>query len=162
MADRLTDDEQFRATTFHVIDFETTTPRGYSPEPIEVAVISLRAHDGQLVEGPRFTQLMRPPPHAPVTPFDIDQTGITPAMVADKAPAAEVLGKLDAFPASPEAAPPGAHPPRGEAGVLSASRGRGGGGARPGLRNTVGFAGGFYRALPPHGRAGRDSPPWQA
>jgi hypothetical protein len=38
MAGMLTDDEQFQATTFHVIDFETTTPRGYRPEPIEVAV----------------------------------------------------------------------------------------------------------------------------
>jgi DNA polymerase-3 subunit epsilon len=40
---------------------------------------------------------MRPPPHAPVTPFDIDQTGITPQMVADKPPAAGVLAQLDAL-----------------------------------------------------------------
>jgi DNA polymerase-3 subunit epsilon len=97
MAGMLTDDEQFQATTFHVIDFETTTPRGYRPEPIEVAVISLRVQAGQLTETARFTGLMRPPPHAPVTPFDIDQTGITPQMVADQPPAAEVLAQLDAL-----------------------------------------------------------------
>src|SRR5258707_2960253 len=151
MADRLTDDEQFRATTFHVIDFETTTPRGYSPEPIEVAVISLRAHDGQLVEGPRFTQLMRPPPHAPVTPFDIDQTGITPAMVADKAPAAEVLGKLDAFIASPDAALLVAHHAPVEAGVLYAYREHCSGLARTGLLDTVRLARAVYPDLPSHG-----------
>jgi DNA polymerase III epsilon subunit-like protein len=44
----------------------------------------------------RFTALMRPPPHAPVTAFDTTQTGITAAMVADAPPAAQVLAHLDA------------------------------------------------------------------
>ena len=33
----LTHDPEYRATTFIVIDFEATTPKGYRPEPIEVA-----------------------------------------------------------------------------------------------------------------------------
>lgn len=97
MAGPLMSDEEFRATTFAVIDFETTTPRGYSPEPIEVAVICLRVHGARMAETARFSQLMRPPAHAPVTPFDTDQTGITSQMVATRPPAGEVLAGLDAW-----------------------------------------------------------------
>jgi DNA polymerase-3 subunit epsilon len=114
----LLDDEDFRATTFHVIDFETTTPRGYRPEPIEVAVISLHIHGAQLTEIARFTELMRPPEHAPINPLDTSQTGITPQMVATMPPADEVLAKLDACLASP---PPWllvAHHAPTEAGIL--------------------------------------------
>ncbi len=102
MAGPLLDDGEFLATTFHVIDFETTTPRGYSPEPIEVAVISLRAHGTQLTETARFTELMRPPGHAPVTPFDTGQTGITTQMLATMPPASQVLAKLDTWLTSPQ------------------------------------------------------------
>lgn len=96
MARTLADDPQFQSMTFHVIDFESTTPAGRRPEPIEVAVISLRTRDGQLTETARHTALMKPPPHAPVTRFDTDQTGITPQMTDSQPPAAEVLAKLDA------------------------------------------------------------------
>lgn len=95
MAGTLTSDEQFAATTFHVIDFETTTPRGYHPEPIEVAVVSLRVAGTELAETTRHTRLMRPPAHAPVTAFDAGQTGITPRMIAATPPAPEVLAWLD-------------------------------------------------------------------
>lgn len=95
MGQSLIDEEHFTATTFVIIDFETTTPRAHRPEPIEVAVLSLQAHGGELVETARFTALMRPPPHAPVTVFDTQQTGITAAMVAAQPSAAEVLARLD-------------------------------------------------------------------
>jgi DNA polymerase III subunit epsilon len=39
----LTHDPEYRATTFIVIDFEATTPKGYRPEPIEVAALTPRA-----------------------------------------------------------------------------------------------------------------------
>jgi DNA polymerase III epsilon subunit-like protein len=91
----LTDDERYQATCFVVIDFEATTPTGHRPEPIDVAAIALRAADGHLQEVSRYTALMRPPQHAPVTPFDTEQTGITPAMVANQPTAADVLAKLD-------------------------------------------------------------------
>ena len=38
----LTHDPEYRATTFIVIDFEATTPKGYRPEPIEVAALAVR------------------------------------------------------------------------------------------------------------------------
>jgi DNA polymerase III epsilon subunit-like protein len=83
--------------TWHVIDFETTTPSGFRPEPIEVAVITLQYRDGDITPvGDPFTALMKPPPHAPVTPFDTDQTGITPQMTDGQPPAAMVLAELDA------------------------------------------------------------------
>ncbi len=65
----LTDDGDFRATCFLVIDFETTTPTGHRPEPVDVAMLALRLRAGRLVETSRFTALMRPPVHAPVTRF---------------------------------------------------------------------------------------------
>jgi DNA polymerase III subunit epsilon len=95
MGASLTDDERFQATCFVVLDFEATTPTGRRPEPIDIAAIALRATDGELREVSRFTALMRPPEHAPVTPFDTEQTGITAAMVADQPTASEVLARLD-------------------------------------------------------------------
>ena len=118
MARALTDDEDFCATTFAVIDFETTTPRGHSPEPIEVAIIVLRAHGLNLDETARFTRLMRPPAHAPITPFDISQTGITPQMVAVQPPAGDVLAELDAWFTCPPPSLLIAHHAPTEAGVL--------------------------------------------
>jgi DNA polymerase III subunit epsilon len=91
----LTSDEEFRATTFVVIDFESTTPAGHRPEPTEVAAIQLRVRDTRLIEIGRFSALMKPPEHAPVTRFDTEQTGITPRMVAHRPPASEVLADLD-------------------------------------------------------------------
>jgi DNA polymerase-3 subunit epsilon len=88
-------EDRFAATTFVVIDFETTTPTGHRPEPIDVAVLSLRVQDAALVETARFDTLMCPPPHAPVTAFDTGQTGITAAMVAQASTAAEVFAHLD-------------------------------------------------------------------
>jgi DNA polymerase-3 subunit epsilon len=57
----LTQDPDFRATTFVVIDFETTTPTGARPEPIDVAALWLHAPDGILARtGRRFQALIRP------------------------------------------------------------------------------------------------------
>ncbi|WP_194925223.1 3'-5' exonuclease [Catenulispora pinisilvae] len=96
-------------TTFVVLDFEGTTPRGYSPEPVEVAAIALR-RDGDDGDGDgrdggtghrwqqlwSFDALMKPPAHAAVTDFDTLQHGITAAMVADRPGAATVLAQFDA------------------------------------------------------------------
>jgi DNA polymerase-3 subunit epsilon len=94
-------DSALAETTFVVLDFEGTTPRGYSPEPIEVAAVALR-HGGDGCDGDGWRQvwtfeaLMKPPPHAPVTGFDGAQTGITAAMLADKPTADVVLAQFDA------------------------------------------------------------------
>lgn len=91
----LTEDPAFRATTFVVIDFETTTPTGYPAQPIEVAALALRCLDGVWRETGRSTSLIRPPAFAPVTPADTAQTGLT-AEQLEAAPApAEALGALD-------------------------------------------------------------------
>jgi DNA polymerase III epsilon subunit-like protein len=94
--DSLTQDPDFRATTFVVIDFETTTPPGARPEPIDVAALWLHAPDGILARtGRRFQALIRPPKHAPISGPDTHQTGITPAMVAEQPAAPQVLARLD-------------------------------------------------------------------
>ncbi len=92
----LSQDPEFRATTFVVIDFETTTPPGVRPEPIDVAALWLHARDGKPARtGRRFQALIRPPAHAPVTASDTYQTGITPAMVAGQPAAPQILARLD-------------------------------------------------------------------
>ncbi len=92
----LSQDPDFQATTFVVIDFETTTPPGARPEPIDVAALWLHAPDGVLTRtGRRFQALIAPPAHAPVSASDTCQTGITPAMVAGQPAASQVLARLD-------------------------------------------------------------------
>lgn len=147
----LLDDEGFRATTFHVIDFETTTPRGRRPEPIEVAVISLSAHGAELTEVARFTELMRPPGHAPINPMDTSQTGITPQMVATMRPAGEVLAKLDAWLSSPQPWLLVAHHAPTEAGILYDYRQHCPRLAATDLLDTVRLSRALYPGLHSHG-----------
>lgn len=101
MGQRLTDDAQYRATTFVVIDFETTTPKGFRPEPVEVAAVTLRDSRAGRVEVGRFCELIRPPAHAPITPLDTAENGLRPDHVADARLAAPVLADLDAKLAAP-------------------------------------------------------------
>jgi DNA polymerase III epsilon subunit-like protein len=82
-------------TTFVVLDFEGVTPRGYSPEPIEVAAVAVQRDGGLWRRAWSFEALMKPPPHAPVSGFDTAQHGITAAMVADRPDAAVVLAEFD-------------------------------------------------------------------
>src|SRR5215470_5367345 len=98
----LTHDPEYWATTFIVIDFETTTPKGYRPEPIEVAALAVRDHDAGLAEARAFTELIQPPAHAPITPRDTAENGLRPADVSSPRLAGPVLADLDAWlPAPP-------------------------------------------------------------
>jgi len=97
----LTQDPAYQATTFVVIDFEATTPKGYRPEPIEVAALAIRDFGTGLTEISRFAELMRPPPHAPVTSRDTGENGLRPADVASARTAGPVLADLDAWLATP-------------------------------------------------------------
>ncbi|MCX4529291.1 3'-5' exonuclease [Streptomyces sp. NBC_01551] len=94
---QLEDDALFHNTHFVVLDFEGTTPKGAPPEPIEVAALGLKYERGRgpLPTGFSFTSLIHPPAHAPITPFDTAQTGITLRDVAQAPPAAVVLNGLD-------------------------------------------------------------------
>ncbi|WP_405889764.1 3'-5' exonuclease [Streptomyces sp. NBC_00133] len=94
---RLADDPHFQDTHFVVLDFEGTTPKGTHPEPIEVAALGLKHTPGQgpVRSGFAFQSLIKPPLHAPILPFGVAQTGITPADVADAPSAAPVLCRLD-------------------------------------------------------------------
>jgi len=139
-----------REVTLVVIDFEYTTPRGYAPEPIEVAVQALRVRDGTLKRAARWEALMRPPPHAGMTTFDINQTGITPDMLADRPNAGEVLAELDRrLTAGPYLLV--AHHAPAEARLLFAYREHCPNLARIDLLDTVRLAKNLYPELPKHG-----------
>ncbi|MFE1078938.1 PolC-type DNA polymerase III [Nocardiopsis alba] len=91
----LTDDPDFRATTFVVIDFEATTPAGRPAQPIEVAALALRYEQGDWVEAGRFASLIRPPEFAPVTRFNTLHSGLTSEHLASAPAPADALGALD-------------------------------------------------------------------
>ena len=80
---------------FLVIDFETTTPKGYSPEPIEVGAVAGTILECQPNIEWKFESFIRPPEHAPLTWFDTQQTGITDSNLVSASGAGEVLGHLD-------------------------------------------------------------------
>lgn len=69
------DDIDIKSACFVVLDFETVTPKGRPPEPIELA--AMRIMPGLIVDSNFDVNfLIRPPAEAPITPFDTAQTGI--------------------------------------------------------------------------------------
>ncbi|MGV9269434.1 3'-5' exonuclease [Kitasatospora sp. NPDC003701] len=91
----LTKDPAFQAMTFVIIDFETTTPTGHPPQPIEVAARALRHEEGGWAQRGTSASLIRPPDFAPVTPADTAQTGLTAEQLRQAPTPAEALGALD-------------------------------------------------------------------
>jgi DNA polymerase-3 subunit epsilon len=91
----LTQDPDFLATTFVVIDFEATTPTGYPAQPVEVAALAVRYQDGAWTSAARSTSLIRPPAFAPVTPAFTAQTGLTAEQLEHAPTPADALGALD-------------------------------------------------------------------
>jgi DNA polymerase III subunit epsilon len=91
----LTGDHALCGTTFVVIDFESTTPAGHPPQPIEVAALAMRYRSGRWTQVGTFESLMRPPDFAPLTSSDTRQTGISAEMLRKAPTAAEVLATLD-------------------------------------------------------------------
>jgi DNA polymerase III epsilon subunit-like protein len=136
--------------TLAVIDFEYTTPAGAPPEPIEVAVQTLHVRGGELVRGWQWQALIRPPGHATPTAFDIQQTGITPAMLTDQPPAAQVLADLDSRFTDTHALVLVAHNAPAEARILHDQRGHCPRLARTDLLDTVRLARDRYPDLPRH------------
>lgn len=62
-------------TEFLVIDFETITPKGRPPEPIEVGL--LRIKQNKIDNNASISCLIKPPEGLYLTSFDTAQTGIT-------------------------------------------------------------------------------------
>lgn len=83
-----------RETAFVVVDFETVTPRGRPPEPLELA--AMRLLPGLVLDQAfQFSRLIRPPADAPLTAFDTQQTGIREQDIADAPDAATILHRFD-------------------------------------------------------------------
>jgi|SRR5581483_3906280 len=83
-----------RDATFVVVDFETVTPKGRPPEPLELA--AMRLLPGLVVDPAfQFSQLIRPPVDAPLTAFDTQQTGIRAQDIVDAPDAVTVLRRFD-------------------------------------------------------------------
>ncbi|RMI38615.1 3'-5' exonuclease [Actinomadura harenae] len=92
----LTADPAFTTTSFVVIDFEATTPKGHPAQPIEVAALALRHRHGDWEETGRSTSLICPPAFAPVTPLTTAQSGLTAEQFKHAPTPAVALGALDA------------------------------------------------------------------
>lgn len=78
---------------FLVIDFETITPKGVSPEPIEIGVVRIR--ENQIDRSSAISWLIKPPEGMHLTSFDIAQTGITEKDLIGKQSIDDVMRKLN-------------------------------------------------------------------
>lgn len=90
------DRRRVEEVSFVIVDFETVTPKGYPPEPIELG--AMRVSKGLHIDG-SFARswLIKPPEHAPLTAFDTQQTGIHWQDLRDQ-PAAQVsLAEFEAL-----------------------------------------------------------------
>lgn len=92
---RLMDSVAASSFDFIVVDFETVTPKGSPPKPIEVAADSCDPRSTRA--GLPFSEFMRPNGGAVITHFDFDQTGIRQSDVDSADPAEFVLGRLEAL-----------------------------------------------------------------
>lgn len=61
--------------TFMVIDFETVTPKGVPPEPIQLGLVQI--DNLEISQTKRKSWFIKPPDFAPLTKFDTQQAGIT-------------------------------------------------------------------------------------
>lgn len=78
---------------FLVIDFETTTPKGYPPEPIELGLV--RVDGTQIDSSAQKSWFIKPPVHAPLTSFDTSQTGITSKDLINAKSSGEIFDILE-------------------------------------------------------------------
>ena len=85
--------KQIKDTEFLVIDFETITPKGRTPEPIEVGV--LRIKQNQIDKDASVEWLINPPDGLHLTEFDINQTGIREEDLEGKPNALTVMKRID-------------------------------------------------------------------
>lgn len=67
--------KDLREQSFIVIDFETVTPKGVPPEPIQLGLVQI--DNLQVSQTKQTSWFIKPPSFAPLTEFDTQQTGIT-------------------------------------------------------------------------------------
>lgn len=82
-----------RDTQFLVIDFETITPKGRPPEPIEVGIIRIKQNE--IDRTAAVSRLIKPPEGLHLTQFDTAQTGIREQDLIDKQSAEQVMRKIN-------------------------------------------------------------------
>ncbi|HCC08069.1 MAG TPA: hypothetical protein DEP72_07950 [Clostridiales bacterium] len=81
-------------TSFLVIDFETVTPKGIPPEPIELGI--LRINNGYEIDYQSGkSTFIKPPVGIHLTSFDTVQTGITEKDLVDSPNSVEIMKRLD-------------------------------------------------------------------
>lgn len=80
-------------TEFLVIDFETITPKGRSPEPIEVGILRIRQN--KIDNYASINWLIKPPEGLHLTHFDTAQTGITEQDLANGIDAKRAMRIID-------------------------------------------------------------------
>lgn len=78
---------------FMVIDFETVTPKGYPPEPIQLGLVQVE--NLALPKGKNKSWFIKPPDFAPLTDFDTKQTGITQKNIEKAKSASEIFEILE-------------------------------------------------------------------
>lgn len=86
--------QPIKNVSFVALDFETVTPSGRPPEPLELAAIRI-APGFSVDQSFRTSWLIQPPAGAPITPFDTRQTGIGPQDVKHAPDAVTVLQEFD-------------------------------------------------------------------
>lgn len=67
--------KDLREQSFMVIDFETVTPKGVPPEPIQLGLVQI--DNLQVSQTKQKSWFIKLPSFAPLTEFDTQQTGIT-------------------------------------------------------------------------------------
>lgn len=80
-------------TQFLVIDFETITPKGRTPEPIEVGIIRIKQNE--IDKNAAVSWLIKPPEGLHLTQFDTRQTGIREEDLINKQSAEQVMKKIN-------------------------------------------------------------------
>lgn len=87
------DRKTLKDTQFLVIDFETITPKGRSPEPIEVGIVRIK--ENEIDRTAAVSWLIKPPEGLHLTSFDTAQTGIKEQDLVGKQSAEQVMRKIN-------------------------------------------------------------------
>ena len=85
--------KNLKEQAFLVIDFETVTPKGIPPEPIQLGLVQI--DNLQISQTKRKSWFIKPPSFAPLTRFDTQQTGITEKDLENAKNSSEIFDILE-------------------------------------------------------------------